>query len=739
MIAQSLILRTFQTVFYGNELSYAVLLASWLFWVGAGSLLATAVFSKRCCHSFFLPLVFSAVALAIPCLVFGIGYIKVILNVAPGQLIGVIPMFVSAMIVTAPAGFFVGVIFVLLCDHTQDASACQGGEAGMVYFFEALGSAAGGMVFSFFLLRVFHTTMIAWITAAMMMIVLIGFYRQERKISVVLGAFMLLIVLLMSIDLFYNLNFLSHQKQWPFGQLLAVEDSPYANITVMAHEGDVSFYENGILSFTSGDQRSAEMNVHFPLLAHPSPAHVLLVGHGLGGELREIMKYPEIQADFVQIDARLLDLARQYLPNHQADILQHPRLTVYSADARHFVRTTPQMYDVIIVNVGDPYTLGMNRYYTLEFFLELTKRLHPGGIVSLRVSSSENYLSQGERMFLRSLHTTLRQAFVEVRSIPGETHTFLASPTVGAVQLNLDQMSARMAKAGVVNRFMTEHTLPFLLDERRMQEVETMLANEQGLLNRDLYPRAYLFSLLIWAAHFDMGLNKAFVFFDLPFWVVLLVCAALLAGIGLWKTRRMPHGGVDLAVAVTGFSEIIFEIIVILAFQSLYGIAYHWISFILASFMLGLVVGSQWAVGIVRKKGGDVFVIFRRIQMAVIVYPMLLPFLLIIFRDTAFAQRWIGAASLTFASLPLIAGALGGLQYPLATALRRQSYSQPTEAMSGGTIYAYDAFGAAVGALITGIFLIPIFGIVAVCFLCIMMSSVALIFLWRGPASRSVM
>lgn len=730
IIAQALILRTFQVVFYGNELSYAVLLSAWLFWVGIGSLVSVAVFSKAACYRGFLLASLCAVALGIPGLVFGIRYIKPILDVAPGQLIGLATMVIFGVMLTAPIGLFVGVIFVLLCYQVQHEGQEISGSAGQVYFFESLGSVVGGMLFSFILLRFLNTTMIAWITAFFILFVLFILHRKEKIFAGFLAGLLVLIMIFIGVDVFYRLNFLSQQKQYPFGKLVAVEDSPYANIAVVEHEGEVSFYQNGLLSFTAGDRLSAEGNVHLAMLAHPFPYRVLLIGNGLGGELKEIFKYPNVEVDFVEIDSCLVDLAREYLPKDDAAVLGHPQLRVHSVDARLFVRTAEKNYDVIIVNVGDPYTSGINRYYTLEFFGEVDRILDLGGIVSLRVSSSENYLNEENRIFLRSLDETLKNVFPGVRSIPGGTHTFLASNITDRVAVDIGLMIDRLNSSGIKNRFINEHTLPFILDDRRMANVEKILSEDAGLINRDLFPRGYLFSIILWAAHFDMDLKGLIHIFYIPFWIVLTSMIAVVFGIAMLRKRSGIQSCIDLAVATTGFSEIVFEIVVILAFQSLYGIAYHRIGFILAAFMFGLVAGARWALRMIKNNQTDIFHIFRRTQCAVVFYPLLLPVLFVIFRDASFAQRWPEAASFVFAFLPFIAGLLGGLQYPLAAALRRRAYPEEMrKADAGGILYAMDAFGASIGALVTGMFLIPVYGIVAVCILCAAMNGAVLLFL----------
>lgn len=727
IIVQAVILRVFQTVFYGNEFSYAIILASWLLWVGCGSVLAALISSKTRIQHNLLVMSFCALAFSIPGVIFGIRYIKVVLDILPGQMIGIVPMMICSFVLIAPIAFFVGALFVFLCHIAQGE---DGDSSGKVYYIEAFGSAIGGMVFSFILLKLFNSTMIAWLMSVLVLVVLLVLYRLDRGKRTALIALLFFLLSFVALDMIYGLDYLSQQKQYPEGILIASHDSPYANITVIKQHDELSIYQNGLLNSTTNDLMTAEVNVHFPLLAHSNPQKVLLIGTGLGGELEEILEHPGTYVDFVEIDAQLIDVARKYLPQRKTDVLNDPRVRIYTLDARRFVRTTSKKYDVVIINVGDPYTAGLNRYYTLEFCQELAEILNVGGIVSFRVSSSENFLSEENRVFLRSLYETFKAVFSDVRSIPGDIHTFLVSDRAGFINLDSQKFIDRLLEAKLENRFVSEYTLPFLLNHRRISIVEDILQEEKGLINKDLVPRAYLFHLLLWSTHFDQGFKYVVERLQIPFWIVICLAASLISSISFWIFRRNKLKIVNLAIATTGFSEIVFEVVVILAFQSLYGIAYDKIGLILASFMFGLVAGSRWAVKLASGSMEQCFKVFKKIQAAVVVYPLLLPLLFVVFRDANFAQQWVGIFVFVFACLPFIAGFIGGMQYPLAIAIRKQ-ITDEDESYSAGILYSFDVFGAAIGALITGAFLIPMYGIVAVCVLCAVINLVVLMFLLR--------
>ncbi|MEW5895548.1 MAG: hypothetical protein AB1650_07325 [Candidatus Omnitrophota bacterium] len=727
IIIQTILLRVFQTVFYGNELSYAVLLGFWLLWVSFGSFLATLVFSSNKAPGSLCILSFLALAMSAPAVIFGVRFIHPVLNISQGEMIGVLPMVISALLVTAPVGFIVGAIFVLLCLQSGRSEDSKGLDPSFVYFHESCGSAIGGALVSLILLRLLTPVRSMLLLSTLMVAVIFVSLKKMEGIKWVMIAVIFFLASFLILDFTVDLDFLSQEKQWPYGKLVAAEDSPYAGIAVVELEGAMSVFQNGVLSFTTNDFLSAEENVHFPLLVYPDPQRVLLIGGGLGGEIEEILKHPDVLLDYVEIDREMVDVVKLYLP--RPEFLKNPRVRIYYQDPRNFIRTTSSIYDVVIVNAGDPLTAGTNRFYTLEFLTELDRVLAVGGIAGFRVSSSENYLSDENLLFLRTLFSTFKKVFPEVRSIPGATHTFLVSNLEDRIVLDEDQLSSQLAIRQINNRYVNENTLPFILDERRIQQMEKLLKSEEGLINRDLFPRGYLFNILLWSTHFNDGLKKLVVSVQAtPSWALIAIVSMILLSAGFFSAKKNRTGGIDLAVTVTGFSEIVFEIVVILSFQSLYGIAYEKIGLILASFMLGLVAGARKSAFMNAGDKEELIAVFRKLQFGIIIYPLLLPVIFVIFRDMRTAQMLPSVFMFLFTLIPFIAGFLGGAQYPVAIALKKKIAGE-TEMKSAGFLYALDVLGAALGALLTGVFLIPLFGITAVCVLCSFMSAIVYLFI----------
>jgi len=115
-----------------------------------------------------------------------------------------------------------------------------------------------------------------------------------------------------------------------------------------------------------------EMIVHVPLLVHPRPARILIIGGGDGGTAREVLKHPEVEAVHVcELDREVVKACREYLPS-LAGAFDDPRVSIFYRDGAEFVRNPESPYDVIIVDSTDP--IGPGQVLFQRPFYENTQR-----------------------------------------------------------------------------------------------------------------------------------------------------------------------------------------------------------------------------------------------------------------------------------------------------------------------------------------------------------------------------
>lgn len=138
---------------------------------------------------------------------------------------------------------------------------------------------------------------------------------------------------------------------------------------------------DGVVQTTEADEFVYhEMLAHVPLFAHGQARHVLIVGGGDGGMLREVLRHPVEQVTQVEIDRAVIDMAREYLPNHSAGAFDDPRLNLVIDDGMAYVESTSEQFDVIIIDSTDP--IGPGEVLFSEAFYARAKHcLAPGGVL----------------------------------------------------------------------------------------------------------------------------------------------------------------------------------------------------------------------------------------------------------------------------------------------------------------------------------------------------------------------
>ena len=720
IISQVVLLRELIIVFYGNETAYAIILASWLFWVAVGSFAASCFVGRIKQPLKVLSWIHVALFFVLPITLVFLRVVKQVMRIPTGEIVGIIPVCVVAYLVLAPLAVLLGGLFTLACRASQEKREGRPSEfVGSIYLWESIGASVGGFLFSCVFVHFIPMLVMVFLLGVVNLGVFLFLCFSDRKW---LRKGIAALVLFSAICSFWGgekLDQWTRAVQWKGFNVVAVEDSIYGNIVLTKDEAEYSLFENGLLSFTTGDDLNSEESIHLPFSQHPSPEKVLLIGNGLGGALREALKYPQVHVDYVELDSKVVEVSRQYLSSEDLSPLDDERVAVYHLDARWFIKRTQKTYDVIVVNLSDPYTAMLNRYYSLEFFQEASRILKEEGILALRVSSAENYLNREAKAFLRSIHTTLKNVFVDVKSIPGDTHAFFACKNTGVLTADPDVLSRRLARRDVNTKYVREYYLPYKMSEDRLSYIEEVLAQE-GEINTDMKPIAYLYDIVLWSTHFDTAFRNIFSkIAGVRCWHLFVIPLVVLI-FGLYFQRRWPALPVGISILTTGFSEIVFQVIVILAFQALYGYAYYKVGLIMTSFMTGLVLGSFVAKKIIVVCPQRGVGIYKITQAAICIYPLLLPVVFVVFRDMAVTQRWISVFATTFAMLPIVAGFIGGLQYPLAAMITCviNPNKQEGAARSAGVLYGMDVLGATVGALLAGTFLIPLWGIVEVVIFC---------------------
>lgn len=139
---------------------------------------------------------------------------------------------------------------------------------------------------------------------------------------------------------------------------------------------------DGVIQTTEADEFIYhEMLTHVPILAHGAAKRVLIIGGGDGGMLREVSKHASVEhITMVEIDGTVVDMCKEFLPNHSQGAFDDPRLNLVIDDGMRFVATTAEKFDVIISDSTDP--IGPGEVLFSENFYQACHRcLNEGGVL----------------------------------------------------------------------------------------------------------------------------------------------------------------------------------------------------------------------------------------------------------------------------------------------------------------------------------------------------------------------
>ena len=570
---QVFLLREFSVHFYGNEITFGFILASWLLWGGVGSIVAPQL---RFSQTRFIRVYYLVILLFPACLV-GLRFSRFILNILPGEITGIFPMLISSLALSFCVSFPLGVLFVFNTHFLK-------GNLYQVYLLESLGSSCAGLLVYFVLIPFFSNWQGAALAGAIVTLLSYLTFGERRR------PFALAVLVFLLIFCFFDSP--SQKIFWKPFHLVESKDTPYGKLQVLQTEEQISLYTNNLLDYSYPNLASAEESVHFALLQNPQAENVLLVGGGAGGSLRQILKYPRTRVDYVELDPEIIRLSMRHLPEEEQAILKNDRIRVFYQDGRAFLFKTQKTYDMIILNLPEPATAQLNRFYTKEFFLRTRENLTDQGVLSFRVPSAENYISPELQDFLSSLYHTVREAFPCVEIVPGDTNIFLAS--FHPLTLEYEKLNTKISGLNLQNIYVSPQMLFSRLNPLRLEMVKNKVMEGKKAINLDLSPISYFYNAVLWSTQFKGMEQNIFTFFSSlrSFWLLdfPLILFVLLLIIFWFKGKRSSFFLVPLAVM--GFTTIVAEIIVIISFQTFYGYLYQRIALLLTSFMMGLFLGS---------------------------------------------------------------------------------------------------------------------------------------------------
>ncbi|MDO9576381.1 MAG: hypothetical protein Q7J16_00675 [Candidatus Cloacimonadales bacterium] len=659
ILAQTILLRELLVEVNGNEIVFSVYLSLWLLFVACGSYLSR--FTKSSENKTITA--FSLLLISVPLQFYFIRNLASSFTFVSGQMLNLPAVFWLGIIILLPGCLLAGWLFPQLCNllKNREKSIRQG------YVLECTGIVFGSIIFvvsSFVLAQI---TLLCLLSSTGFLVL----YFVFRRKVLLLPTIILFLVTPFSTSI-YKMNY---SKRYLPQTILSSRDSHFGRLDVTELQEQKNYYWNGELFASTDNEMYAQQMVNFVMLQHPEPQEILLVGGLLNGFIPEILNYGSVQnIDYLEMDANILK---------QATAMQ--KVNFIRFDPVRYVQKTEKKYDLIFLDLPDPSSLYLNRFYSQEFFHSLAGIMKDSlSVAAITLSSGTNFMTNEIIGLNATIYHTFTAEFPDVKLIPSSKNIFLGSPgKYISNEVDLLQQRNRLEEAWFNNTVIFEKC-----NDLRITQILKLIESVPAGLNTISKPRAYLSTILLWTDLAEMQIKITTDFLQSKRWLVLVAAFIFIFFIGLIGSRlsRSPERRLDLNIFSISLVNFVMELVLINLFQMRFGYVYFVIFLFTASFMIGLIAGF-WCQKMLR-------ISFRFIW--------LINLLLIAGVDLIFPLKisaiFIFLCNLVFA---LLEGLL------LAKLLsNKQDISG-----KGSTFYFLDSLGAMTGGIVVSIGIFPLFGL----------------------------
>ena len=307
-----------------------------------------------------------------------------------------------------PPTFLLGGIFPLVGKLYVRTMGKIGGATGKMYAVNTLGGIFGSAAAGFVLLPLLGVKLsvlaLASLNVAIGVLLVLMEGGAARRIITASGSGLVLLG-----GLFYFSSFPMIEGL----NLLFYKEDVAASVIVEEFDGKVSVWVSGRRQGMAPKYKTTKTDPikkigHFPLLLHPNPKEVLMVGLGTGVSSGAVALHDVDRVDVIEIVPSLVETLR-FFREATNDILHDPRYNFIIDDGRNYMVASDRTYDVIISDIYHPDVAGIGNLYAREYYEAIRKRLDSDGLYAQWVT-----LYQMGPRELQSVVATMAEVFPHV-------------------------------------------------------------------------------------------------------------------------------------------------------------------------------------------------------------------------------------------------------------------------------------------------------------------------------------
>jgi spermidine synthase len=263
-------------------------------------------------------------------------------------------------------------------------------------------------------------------------------------------------------------------------------DGVESSVGLLAFDRGLAFAINGKIDGSSvGDAPTQVMGGLVGAILHPQPRSALVVGLGTGSTAGWLGHVASIgRVDVVELEPAVLEVARACAPVNR-NVLANPRVRILTGDAREFMLTARDRYDLIFSEPSNPYRAGISSLFTREFYQAARGRLAAGGIFIQWLQAYEV-----DSQTVRTTYATLASVFPFVETWFTKKEDLLLVGTADAIRYPADALRARVReepyRSALLSAWRVAELEGFLSHYVARDSLARVIAlSEEGRINTD--------------------------------------------------------------------------------------------------------------------------------------------------------------------------------------------------------------------------------------------------------------
>lgn len=218
-------------------------------------------------------------------------------------------------------------------------------------------------------------------------------------------------------------------------------------VATLKSSGALQFHVAGKVEASNlpQDMRLQRMLADLPALVHPKPKSVLIVGFGAGVTAGSFVPFPDVDRIAIcEIEPLIPQVVSTYFKKENFDVAHDRRTQITYDDARSFILTTDEKFDIITSDPIHPWVKGAAALYTKEYFESVKAHLNPGGVVTQWVPLYESNL-EAVKSEVATFLAVFPHGTVWANNIEGKGYDVVLLGQVGETKIDIAALTQRVS------------------------------------------------------------------------------------------------------------------------------------------------------------------------------------------------------------------------------------------------------------------------------------------------------